>query len=339
MREQASEPVPANRRIRPAMPTEATTVGGTPQAQARRREPPVWAQVAVPAGTDRAAAEAFCRDVAARHYENFTVATRLVPGRLRQHLATVYAFARWSDDLADELGDEREADRRLADWRRQLDDCFAGRATHPIFVALAATVRETGLTSEPFADLIDAFRQDQVRVRYATRAELLDYCRRSADPVGRIVLALEGCRRAELVAMSDAICTGLQLVNFWQDLKRDRIAGRVYLPAEDMRRFGVDESMLDMPAAPAPLRALVREELAWARDLFAAGAPLVGRAPPALRPAIRMFLGGGRAIATSIERAGCDTLSRRPTVGRWTKLGLAVRAWFACRLVPGWSRA
>jgi phytoene/squalene synthetase len=139
--------------------------------------------------------------------------------------------------------------------------------------------------------------------------------------------------------MSDAICSGLQLVNFWQDLKRDRIAGRVYLPADDMRRFGVDASMLDLPAAPAPLRALVREELVWARDLFAAGAPLVGRAPLALRPAIRMFLGGGRAIASAIDRAGCDTLSRRPTVGRWTKIVLAGRAWLESRLVPGWSRA
>lgn len=321
------------------MQTEATTVDGMPQPQATRRDPPAWEQVAVPANADRTAAEAFCREVAARHYENFTVATRLVPARLRQHLATVYAFARWSDDLADEIDDAREADRRLADWRRQLDDCFAGRATHPIFVALAATAAETGLTVEPFADLIDAFRQDQIRTRYDTRAELLDYCRRSADPVGRIVLALEGCRVPELVAMSDAICTGLQLVNFWQDLKRDRIAGRVYLPAADMRRFGVEESMLDLPSAPEPLRALVRAELAWARERFAAGTPLVGRAPPALRPAIGMFLGGGRAIATAIERAGCDTLARRPTVGRLTKLGLAGRAWLACRLGSGWSGA
>ncbi len=321
------------------MAAESTTVGGSPRVQAARRDPAAWEQAAVPAGTDRAAAEAFCRDVAARHYENFTVATRLVPARLRQHLVTVYAFARWSDDLADETGAPAEADRRLADWQRQLEECFAGRAAHPIFVALAATASETGLTSEPFADLIDAFRQDQVRTRYATRAELLDYCRRSADPVGRIVLALEGCREPALVAMSDAICTGLQLVNFWQDLKRDRIAGRVYLPADDMRRFGVDESMLDLPAAPAALRALVREELAWAREQFAAGAPLVGRAPTALRPAIRMFLGGGRAIAAAIERAGCDTLSRRPTVGRWTKLALAGRAWIECRLAPGWSGA
>jgi squalene synthase HpnC len=320
------------------MAAESTTAE-QPPPQAARRDPPAWELAAVPATADRAAAEAFCRAVAARHYENFTVATRLLPARLRQRFATVYAFARWSDDLADETADAAEADRRLADWRRQLEDCFAGRAEHPIYVALAATARETGLTIEPFADLLDAFRQDQVRTRYASRADLLDYCRRSADPVGRIVLALEGCRAPDLVAMSDAICTGLQLVNFWQDLRRDRIAGRVYLPADDMRRFGVDESMLDLPVASAPLRALVREELAWARERFAAGAPLVGRAPPVLRPAIRMFLGGGRAIAAAIERAGCDTLARRPTVGRWTKLALAGRAWLEGRLVPGGSGA
>lgn len=321
------------------MAAESPTVQQQPRGQSARRDPAAWVLTGQPATADRAAAEAFCRAVAARHYENFTVATRLVPPRLRQHFATVYAFARWSDDLADETGDPAEADRRLADWQRQLADCFAGRATHPIFVALAATVRERGLSIEPFADLLDAFRQDQVRTRYESRGELLAYCRRSADPVGRIVLALEGCREPALVGMSDAICTGLQLVNFWQDLKRDRIAGRVYLPADDMQRFGVAESMLDLPAAPAPLRALVHEELAWARELFAAGRPLARLAPPVLRPAISMFLGGGLAIAAAIERAACDTLARRPTVGRVTKLALAGRAWLAGRFQPGWSDA
>ena len=210
-----------------------------------------------------------------------------------------------------------------------------GRPTHPVFVALDATIRQTGLSIEPFSNLLDAFEEDQafdaagVACRYASRAEVLEYCRRSADPVGRIVLGLEGCRDPELLAMSDSICTGLQLVNFWQDLKRDRRAGRVYLPRDDMRRHGVDETVLDGPRASPGLRALLRDEVAWARDCFAAGAALAGLAPPVLRPAIGMFLAGGRAVADAIERRGYDTLVARPIVGKWKKLRLAARAWWA----------
>ena len=293
---------------------------------AARRDPAAWRLAPVPAGGDLDAARAFCREVAARHYENFTVATRLVPPRLRQHLANVYAFARWADDLADEAASIAAATAALTAWRGELDDCFAGRPRHPVCVALAETVRATGLEIGPFADLIDAFQQDQVQTRYADRAAVLDYCRRSANPVGRIVLALEGCREPRLVDMSDAICTGLQLVNFWQDIKRDRNAGRVYLPAADMRRHGVVEADLDAARASPALRTLVREEVAWARECFDRGSPLAAAAPRALRPAITMFLGGGRAVAAAIERADGDTLARRPTVGRGTKFALAARA-------------
>jgi len=298
------------------------------QDQAARRDPVAWRLAEVPAAGDLAAAEALCRAVAQRHYENFTVATRLVPPRLRQHLANVYAFARWSDDLADEAASPEEALVTLAAWREQLAGCLAGRPQHPVFVALAETIRATGLEGEPFSDLLDAFEQDQRRTRYDTREELADYCRRSADPVGRVVLALEGCRDRELVSLSDSICTGLQLVNFWQDIRRDRLAGRVYLPGHDMARHGVDEAMLDEPAASPPLRRLVADEVEWARRCFDLGAPLVRRAPAVLRPAIGMFLGGGRAVADAIERAAFDTLSRRPVVGRMRKAALAARAWW-----------
>ncbi|MFM8414460.1 MAG: squalene synthase HpnC [Planctomycetota bacterium] len=298
----------------------------TTGSPAARRDPPAWELAAVPTSCDPVAARAFCRAVAAGHYENFTVATLLVPRRLRQHLANVYAFARWADDLADEAESPQAATAALGEWRRELEDCFAGRPQHPVFVALAETVRDTDLAIEPFADLIAAFEQDQVKTRYATRAELLDYCRRSADPVGRIVLGLERCREPGLVAMSDAICTGLQLVNFWQDVTRDRLAGRIYVPEEDMARHGVSEAMLaEAPASPA-VRSLLEDEVAWARDCFAAGDRLPALAPRALQPAIGMFLGGGRAVADAIEAAGFDTLRRRPTVGRLTKLRLATRA-------------
>ena len=303
---------------------------------AARRDPAAWRLAAPPEGGDLDAARAFCRQVAARHYENFTVATRLVPARLRQHLANVYAFARWADDLADESAGSEEALRELAAWRAGLDDCFAGRPGHPVFVALADTARTTGVGIEPFADLLDAFCQDQRKTRYADRAELLDYCRRSADPVGRIVLALEGCRDPRLVALSDAICTGLQLVNFWQDIARDRRAGRVYLPAADMAAGVVAEDDLDAPRASPALRALVLHEVAWARECFDRGGPLAAAAPRALRPAIAMFLGGGRAVADAIDRADGDTLAHRPTVGRLRKLALAGRAaWTACLLRMG----
>ena len=273
--------------VAPDMASDASSVS----PQAARRDPPAWELAAPPPAGDLAAALAFCRELAARHYENFTVATRLVPARLRQHLADVYAFARFADDLVDEAADPDTAARGLAAWRAELADCFAGCPRHPVFVALADTVRRTGLEPKPFFDLLDAFEEDRrfdaagVAVRYADRAAVEAYCRRSADPVGRIVLALEGCRDAERVAMSDAICTGLQLVNFWQDIRRDRRAGRVYLPADDMRRHGVTADDLDRATAPAPLRGLVRDEVAWAREKFTAGAALAGSAPRALRPA------------------------------------------------------
>lgn len=299
----------------------------SPSLPAAARDLPAWRLVPASADRSLASAQAFCRFVAESHYENFSVVSRLVPRRLRQDFATVYAFARWSDDLADEAASPAEATRALADWRRDLEACFAGRPENQILVALADTAGRRGLTIEPFSDLLDAFEQDQWKTRFATRAELLDYCRRSADPVGRIVLGLEGCRDPKLLELSDAICTGLQLVNFWQDLKRDRLAGRVYLPAEDMRRHGVDEAMLDEHSASPALRSLVAEEVAWARGCFDRGAPLANLAPPALRPAIGMFIGGGRAIAGAIERHGYDTLARRPVVGKATKLALAARAW------------
>jgi len=298
-------------------------------APAVRRDLVAWEIAPVPESLDPGAARAFCRAVAAGHYENFTVATLLVPARLRQHLANVYAFARWADDLADEAASPEAATAALGHWRIELDDCFAGRPGHPVTVALAETVRETSLTLEPFAALIDAFEQDQFKTRYATRAELIDYCRRSADPVGRIVLALEGCREPELVGMSDSICTGLQLVNFWQDITRDRLAGRIYLPAEDMAAHGVTEAMLAAVPASGEVRSLISAEVAWARACFAAGKALPGRGPRVLRPAIKMFVGGGLAVADAIEAAGYDTLSRRPTVGRFAKLRLAGQAFGA----------
>jgi hypothetical protein len=192
----------------------------TIRSPAEARDPTAWMVADLPRTTNLNEARAFCRAVARRHYENFPVVSLLVPRRLRQDFANVYAFARWSDDLADESGDPSAASSRLSAWRRDLASCFRGEAEHPVFVALAETVGRTGLSIDPFSRLLDAFERDQRQTTYATREELLGYCGNSANPVGRIVLALEGCRDPDRLALSDAICTGLQLVNFWQDIRR-----------------------------------------------------------------------------------------------------------------------
>ena len=297
------------------------------------RDPTAWAVAGVPGRADLRGARAFCRAVAARHYENFPVVSLLVPKRLRQDFANVYAFARWSDDLADESSGPQEASERLAEWREGLERCFRGRPDHPVYVALADTAGRKSLSIDPFRDLLDAFEQDQRRTRYATRSELLDYCRRSANPVGRIVLALDGCRDPEAARLADAICTGLQLVNFWQDMRRDGLAGRVYVPSEDLARHGVRDDDLKASEASADLRAMTRDLVAWARDCFDEGSPLVSIAPRDLRPAIAAFLAGGRAVAGAIERRGFDTLSGRPVLDRWTKVKL-VAGVVASRLRP-----
>jgi len=293
-------------------------------SQVTRRDSTAWKLASLPDDLDRVSAESFCRQVAAAHYENFTVATRLVPTGMRQDLANVYTFARWSDDIADESdGDATDA---LKSWRSSLEDCFAGAPHHPVFVALSRTIERHNLSIEPFADLIDAFIQDQTVKRYESREQLLDYCRRSANPVGRIVLCLANCREMNQFELSDSICTGLQLVNFWQDVRRDYLAGRIYLPAEDMRQHGVTEAMLESTSASPEYIALLTEEVAWAEACFDQGQSLVKTAPPVLRPAIRLFLGGGRGVANAIRRSGFDTLAKRPTLHRIAKLRLAGHA-------------
>ena len=292
--------------------------------QVAQRDPTAWQLARLPVNLDLLSAEMFCRQVAAAHYENFTVATRLVPPDLRQDLANVYTFARWSDDIADES--EGDSTVALSAWRCGLDACFAGVPSHPVFVALSKTVRRHSLSLDPFADLIDAFMQDQTVTRYESREQLLEYCRRSADPVGRIVLGLANCKASDEMRLSDSICTGLQLVNFWQDVRRDYLGGRIYIPAEDMRRHGVSEEMLESPSASPEFISLLIDEVAWAEQCFDNGQALVETAPFVLRPAIQLFLGGGRGVAQAIRRAGFDTLARRPVLRKRTKMKLAFRA-------------
>ena len=271
-------------------------------------------------------ARAYCRQLAESHYENFHVATWFLPKPLRSHFYSIYAYCRISDDLGDEVGDRTVALALLDLWGRELDACYEGRARHPVFVALAETIRVCSIPKEPFADLLVAFRQDQTVTRYATLDEVLGYCRYSANPVGRLVLYACGEVSEENFQLSDATCSALQLANFWQDVRVDFAKGRVYLPQDDMRRFGVSDETIALGVATPEFRALLRHEVEYARALFERGLPLIGRVNRDLALDLDLFSRGGLEILRAIERRDYDVLSARPTISRRTKLALALRA-------------
>ncbi|HEY3017410.1 MAG TPA: squalene synthase HpnC [Gaiellaceae bacterium] len=252
--------------------------------------------------------------------ENFPVASLLFPRRLRPHLRAVYGFAR----LVDILGDEIEGDRLAAldDLEREVDGCYSGAATWPVLRVLQPTIHEFALPREPFVRLIEANRMDQRISEYETWEDLREYCRHSADPVGRLVLGLLRLDDdAELVAASDDVCTGLQLVNFLQDVPRDLELGRVYLPLEDRRRFGVTE--LDRPSAE--LLELLRFEAARARGLLASGRVLQARIGGRVGRAVGLFARGGLAALDALESAHWDVFTQRPRPSR-ARLALAALA-------------
>lgn len=270
-------------------------------------------------------AEEYCRQLATSHYENFSVVTLFVPRRLHKHFHSIYAFCRWADDLADETIGGDAALALLDWWRSELLACYAGTARHPVFVALSATIREYSIPPEPFLDLISAFEQDQRVKEYPTFAELCDYCRRSANPVGRLVQHLGRCATDDRVILSDHICTGLQLANFWQDVARDLTLGRVYLPVEDRRRHGYSDDDLHARRFNDQFRDLMRFEVDRTRQMFHAGLPLIERMPGELRAQIELFARGGLAILKKIERQGYDVWSARPRLTKWDKAVLFFR--------------
>jgi squalene synthase HpnC len=271
-------------------------------------------------------ARAYCRSLAESHYENFHVATWFLPKTLRPHFHSIYAYCRISDDLGDEVGDRSVALALLDLWGRELDACYEGRARHPVFVALAETIRECAIPKEPFADLLTAFRQDQTTTRYASMQDVLGYCHYSANPVGRLVLYACGEVREENFRYSDATCSALQLANFWQDVRVDFEKGRVYLPQDDMKRFGVSDETIERGIATQEFRALLRHEVDFARGLFEQGFPLIGRVNRDLALDLDLFSRGGLEILRAIERRDYDVLSERPAISKTTKLGLALRA-------------
>jgi len=248
------------------------------------------------------------------HYENFPVASRLLPKRLRPAVATIYWFARTADDFADE-GDDLPAERlaRLDDYRTELARIDAGLAPRsPRFVELAAVIRRHALPVAPFRDLLDAFSQDVLKRRYGTFDEVLDYCRRSANPVGRLMLQLFGTADPADVARSDAICTALQLVNFWQDVALDWRKGRIYLPQDEMARFGVSERHLAEARADEAWQRLMSFQTSRTRALLESGAPLARTLPGRIGWELRLVVQGGLRILERIDRARGDVFRRRP---------------------------
>jgi squalene synthase HpnC len=281
-----------------------------------------------------AQAQGYCGRLARRHYENFSVASLLLPRRLLRPFHAVYSYCRWADDLADEAGGGPRALALLRWWREELLRCYDGTPRHPVMLALRPTVRRFRIPPRPFLDLLFAFEQDQLVKRYRTFEQLLGYCRYSANPVGHLVLYLCECYDAERAALADRICTGLQLANFWQDVARDLDIGRVYLPEEDRNRFGCTEADLHARRATPAFRQLLRFEVDRTRDLFYRGMPLIERMPADVRPDVELFLRGGLAILSKIERCGYNVLARRPALAKWEKaalLGGALwrRAWAA----------
>ncbi len=280
-------------------------------------------------------AQAYCRRLAASHYENFHVASWLLPKQLKPHFYSIYAYCRISDDLGDEVGDRDQSLALLELWERELDACYLGVTRHPVFVALADTIRQCEIPKEPFADLLRAFRQDQVVTRYATMAELLEYCKYSANPVGRLVLYACGYRDDERFALSDATCSALQLANFWQDVRVDYQKGRIYLPQEDMARAGVDETVIASGVADDRFRALIANEVHYTREMFKKGAKLIGAVDRELAVDLDLFTRGGLEILNAIEGQQYNVLSSRPVVAKSAKMKLLMRA-VAGRFVPGY---
>ncbi len=297
-------------------------------------------------------ARAYCERLAKSHYENFSVVTWFLPKPLQRHFYSVYAYCRISDDLGDEVGDPQLSLRLLGEWeselnatylslvepplrdvRRKVEELCAEPAVrnpmsprHPVFIALRETIRECDIPKEPFSDLLKAFRQDQRVLRYDTLDDLLGYCRYSANPVGRLVLYVCGYHDEYRQRLSDYTCTALQLANFWQDVAIDLTKGRIYLPLEDMRRFGVTEDDLARrPTTPQFLH-LMRFEVERAREWFAKGLPLAGAVDRDLAIDIELFTRGGQEILNAIERQGYDVLRARPAIPKSRKLWLVARA-------------
>jgi squalene synthase HpnC len=269
----------------------------------------------------------YTRWLATHHYENFHVVSFLLPKRLHQDFYNVYCFCRWADDLGDEIGDPQESLRLLQWWRGELHAMYSGgRVTHPVFVALRDTAERFHLPRIWFDDLIKAFEQDQTVTRYRNFEELFEYCRYSANPVGRLVLALCGYQDAERQALSDATCTALQLANHWQDVTVDLLKDRVYIPLDVMERHGYPLEALLAKRFDDRFKAAMRDAVEVARELFIEGLPLAGMVDRRLAIDLELFSRGGLKVLEKIERQDYDVLGGRPAVSKLERVGLLLGA-------------
>jgi squalene synthase HpnC len=285
------------------------------------------ANYAIPASPPTVAeARRYCERLARTHYENFSVATWFLPRRLRQHFYNVYAYCRISDDLGDEVGDAAAALELLDQWQAELEACYEGSPKHPVFVALAETVRLFDIPKHEFCDLLIAFRQDQTVTRFDTFDDVLGYCRYSANPVGHLVLYVCAYRDAERQQLSDFTCTALQLANFWQDVSLDYGKGRIYLPVEDLRRFGVSEEDIAQNRNTPAFCAMMKFEVERTREWFRRGLPLLTKVDRELAIDVELFSRGGQEILRAIERQGYAVLGNRPAISKARQLGLVARA-------------
>ena len=267
----------------------------------------------------------YCRHLARTHYENFSVATWFLPKHLRQDFLNVYAYCRISDDLGDEVGDPAASLELLDQWQAELDACYGSTPRHPVFVALAETVRKFKIPKHEFSDLLIAFRQDQTITRFPTFDDVLGYCRYSANPVGHLVLYLCGYDDAERQQLSDFTCTALQLANFWQDVTDDYAKGRIYLPLEDLQKYSVGEDDIAQNQNTAAFREMMKFEVARAREWFDRGLPLIQKVDKALAVDLELFSRGGQEILNAIERQEFAVLGRRPVISKSRKLALVAR--------------
>jgi squalene synthase HpnC len=272
----------------------------------------------------------FCEEFARAHHESFPVASHFVPAEIRPHLIALYAFARAGDDFADEPEYEGRRDEALDAWHEELHRSFHGEATHPVFVALQDTIDRRSLPLPPLEDLLGAFRQDLEVRRYSTFNNLRGYTARSAEPVGRLLLALFGYRDAELVRFADEISTALQLTNFWQDVAADAARDHIYIPAEDLHFFGVTEAELKSLKPTKALKDLVRFQVSRTRSIFERGRPLLGKLGNDLKFELGLIWLVGMAILDKIEDADFDVFTRRPHIGTRDKakvLAQAAKRW------------
>jgi squalene synthase HpnC len=275
-----------------------------------------------------AEAQAWCRELATTHYENFHVATFFLPRRVRPHFESIYAYCRVADDLGDEVADPAVATRLLDTWGAMLDECYDApeKSMHPVFVALHETIRECNPPRQLFLDLLHAFRMDQVKTEYESWEELLEYSHYSANPVGRLVLWVCGYREEPLALLSDKVCTALQLANFWQDVVEDKERGRRYLPGDAMLRFGVDEGQIEGRVFTPEFRAMVESLVVRTRAMLLEGGEISKHVDKELAVVLDLFRKGGEAILNGIAAQDFDVLRGRPVVTKARKLGLLVEA-------------